>query len=298
MVACYSSNILLDVLIYYSSCTYDDWYDLYLLVSIVSGTQSGDLHTCSSSLWPSSGCCSHLEWPHLRFGTYQTSSLVWWLCLGLWHGNMSVSDDWGVPQDSCLLICHHLFRLMLIPALCFHFDAIVPAYVQMQLGSYLVVLLRYWSAASVWHPDMMCSTVSGWVWHILHLSVVPCLIDVFAVVSGVQCLILCCCDESFSFSFESSVLSSIWMIVLHPYDPSPGSWGTFHALAFSFHLSLTILLKTSLHLSSSCLAFQVAVLPWSLLMSSVVPASVRYFSASLGTEWRALEFWCQEDAWG
>ena len=33
--------------------------------SIISGSQSGDLHTCLSSLWPSSGCCSHLEWRHL-----------------------------------------------------------------------------------------------------------------------------------------------------------------------------------------------------------------------------------------
>ena len=31
MAAWYSSNILLDVLLYYSSYTYDDWYDLYLL---------------------------------------------------------------------------------------------------------------------------------------------------------------------------------------------------------------------------------------------------------------------------
>ena len=51
--------------------------------------------------------------------------------------DMSVSDDWGVPQDSCLLILHHSFRLMLIPALCFHFDAIVPAYVQVQPGQLL-----------------------------------------------------------------------------------------------------------------------------------------------------------------
>ena len=57
-------------------------------------------------------------------------------------GDMSVSDDWGVPQDSCLLILHHSFRLMLIPALCFHFDAIVPAYVQVQLGSYVVVPVK------------------------------------------------------------------------------------------------------------------------------------------------------------
>ena len=32
MVAWYSSHILLDVLVYYSSFTYDDCYDLYLLV--------------------------------------------------------------------------------------------------------------------------------------------------------------------------------------------------------------------------------------------------------------------------
>ena len=57
-------------------------------------------------------------------------------------GDMSVSDDWGVPQGYCLLILHHSFRLMLIPALCFHFDAIVPAYVQVQLGSYLVVPVK------------------------------------------------------------------------------------------------------------------------------------------------------------
>ena len=56
--------------------------------------------------------------------------------------DMSVSDDWGVPQDSCLLILHLSFRLMLIPALCFYFDAIVPAYVQVQLGNYLVVPVK------------------------------------------------------------------------------------------------------------------------------------------------------------
>ena len=56
--------------------------------------------------------------------------------------DMSVSDDWGVPQDSCLLIFPHSFRLMLIPVLCFHFDAIVPAYVEVQLGSYLVVPVK------------------------------------------------------------------------------------------------------------------------------------------------------------
>ena len=45
---------------------------------------------------------------------------------------------------------------------------------------------------------------------------------------------------------------------------------------FFFHLSLTIFMKSSLYLSFSCLTFQVAVLPWSLVMSPVVPATVRY----------------------
>ena len=151
-------------------------------------------------------------------------------------------------------------------------------------------LLRHWSAASVWHPDMMCSTVSGWAWHILHLSVVPCLMMCFAVVSGVKCLILCCCDESLQFSH----LSPVCFIHLNDSSTSTRSLSrplrNFPCMAFFFHLSLTIFLKSSLYLSFSCLAFQVAVLPWSLVMSSVVPASVRYFSATLGTEWRALEF--------
>ena len=55
--------------------------------SIVTGTQSGYPHTCSSSLLPSSGCCRHLEWPHLWFGTYQTSSPVW-LCLVWCRGHV------------------------------------------------------------------------------------------------------------------------------------------------------------------------------------------------------------------
>ena len=37
-------------------------------------------------------------------------------------------------------------------------------------------LLRYLSVASFLHSDMICSIVSALVWHILHLSVDPCLI--------------------------------------------------------------------------------------------------------------------------
>ena len=58
------------------------------------------------------------------------------------EGDMSVSDDWGVPQDSCLLILYNSFRLMLIPELCLHFDVIVLAYIQVHLGSYLAVPVK------------------------------------------------------------------------------------------------------------------------------------------------------------
>ena len=52
------------------------------------------------------------------------------------------------------------------------------------------------------------------------------------------------------------------------------------------------LLEVFLVLEVQLFGLPSAVLPWSLVMSSVVPASVRYLSASLGTEWRAMEFWC------
>ena len=137
MAAWYSSNILLDVLAYYSSCTYDDRYDLYLLVPyslalnleiyilayLLCGLLLGVVVTWNGHIYD-------LAPIRLLF----LYDYVWFVA-----GDMSVSDDWGVPQDSFLLILHHSFRLMLIPALCFHFGAIVPAYVQVQLGSYLVV---------------------------------------------------------------------------------------------------------------------------------------------------------------
>ena len=92
-------------------------------------------------------------------------------------GDMSVGDDLGVPQDSCLLILHHLYRLMVIPTLCFYFDAIVPAYVQVQLDSYLVVPVKVLNLLLMFGTLIkgVPPTVSDWVWHILHLSVVPCL---------------------------------------------------------------------------------------------------------------------------
>ena len=140
MAAWYSSNILLDVLVYYSSYTYDDWCDLYLLV-LYSLALNLEIYILA----------------HLLFGLLLDVVVTWnghiydlapirllLLYDYVWFvaGDVSVSDDWGVPQDSCLLILHHSFRLKLIQALCFHFDAIVSAYVQVQLGSYLVVSVK------------------------------------------------------------------------------------------------------------------------------------------------------------
>ena len=139
MTAWYSSNIPLDVLVYYSSCTYDEWHDLYLLVPY-SLTLNLEIYILAHLLFALlldvvvtwNGHIYALTPIRLLLYDY-----VWFV-----SGDMSVSDDWGVPQDSCLHILHHSFRLMLIPALCFHFDAIVPAYIQVQLGSYLVVPVK------------------------------------------------------------------------------------------------------------------------------------------------------------
>ena len=124
MEAWYSSNILLDVLVYYSSCTYEDWYDLYLLVpySLALKLEIYILvHLLCGLLldvivtWN----CHIYDLPPIRL--LLLYDYVWFVA-----GDMSVSDYWGVPQYSCLLILHHLFSLMLIPALCFHSVCICP----------------------------------------------------------------------------------------------------------------------------------------------------------------------------
>ena len=140
MAAWYSSNILLDVLVYYSSCTYDDWYDLYLLVPY-SMALNLEIYILVHLL-----CGLLLDvavtWNgHINDFT-PTRLLLLYNYVWFVAGDISVSDDWIVLQDSCLLILHHLFRLMLIPALYFHFDAIVPTYAQVQLGSYVDVPVK------------------------------------------------------------------------------------------------------------------------------------------------------------
>ena len=140
MAAWYSSNILLDFLVYYSSCTYDDWYDLYLLVPY-SLALNLEIYILAHLL-----CGLLLDvvvtWNGHIYDLAPIRLLLLYDYVWFVGGDMSVSDDWGVPQDSCLLILHHSFRLMLIPAFCFHFDAIVSAYVQVLLCSYLVVPVK------------------------------------------------------------------------------------------------------------------------------------------------------------
>ena len=84
-------------------------------------------------------------------------------------------------------------------------------------------------------------------------------------------------------------ISSILMTVPYLYDPF------LPCIAFSFHLSLTIFLMSTLYLFLSCLAFLVAVLLVSVVRSC--SASLKYLAASFGTEWSALELWCLRTAW-
>ena len=50
--------------------------------------------------------------------------------------------------------------------------------------------MSYCPWLTVEHPEFVCSTLCY---------------DIFVVVSGIKCLILCCFYESFSLTFESSV---------------------------------------------------------------------------------------------
>ena len=140
MAAWYSSNILFDALVNYSSCTYDGWYDLYLLV-LYSLVLNLEIYILTYLL-----CGLLLDvvvtWNDHIYDLTPIRLLLLYDYVWFAAGDMSVSDHWGVTQDSCLLILHHSFRLMLILTLCFHFDAIVPAYVQVQMGSYFAVPVK------------------------------------------------------------------------------------------------------------------------------------------------------------
>ena len=105
MVAWYSSNILLDVLVYYSSCSYDDWYDLYLLVPY-SLALNLEIYILAHLL-----CGLLLDavvtWNGASMILASISLFLLYYYVWFAAGDMSVSNDWGVPQDSCLLILHH-----------------------------------------------------------------------------------------------------------------------------------------------------------------------------------------------
>ena len=135
-----SLKIALNALLYYSSGTYDDWYYLYLLVPhslalyleiyILAHLLSGLLLDIVVT-WD-----SHIN--------YQTPFLVFLLYYDVWliAWDVPICFDLVVPQDGCLLILHYSFWIMLVPVLCIHFDSIVLTYIQMQLGSYLVVPVK------------------------------------------------------------------------------------------------------------------------------------------------------------
>ena len=108
MVVWYSSNILLDALVYYSSCTYGDWYDLYLHVpySLALNLEIYILvHLLCDLLLDIVVTLNDHIYDLAPISLLLLYDYVWFVA-----GEISVWDDWGVPQDSCLLILHHFFQ--------------------------------------------------------------------------------------------------------------------------------------------------------------------------------------------
>ena len=84
---------------------------------------------------------------------------------------------------------------MLIGLLYIYFDVIALTDIQVKLGTTWLYLLRYFSAARVWPPDIKQSTVSGWLWHILHFFQRH-IITFLAEVSCIQYLVMCSYNDS------------------------------------------------------------------------------------------------------
>ena len=100
------------------------WISTYLLIfSVAFFWMLQSLGMATSMIWHLSDFFSCMTMSGLLQGT----------CLSVMIGESHRIVAFSFP---------HSFRFMLIPALCFHFDAIVPAYVQVQLGSYLVVPVK------------------------------------------------------------------------------------------------------------------------------------------------------------
>ena len=140
MLAWYLLEVALNALLYYSCGNDDYWYYLYLLVPhslafyleiyILAHLLSGFLLDVVF-IWDS----------HINYQTPFSVFLLYYnVCLVAW--DIPICFDLVVPQDGCLLILHYSFWIVLIPVLYIHFDNIVLAYIQMQLGSYLVVPVK------------------------------------------------------------------------------------------------------------------------------------------------------------
>ena len=119
-----------------------------LSCSIFFGTQAGDLCTYSSSLWSSSGCCSHLVWLHLWWHTCWSPSLV---LIGLAYC-MGCVYLW-------LLLLFLLFKKKLEEITSFHgatdthFGLLVTLGFKVRVDSFLHAFLPVQSSNSplVWH---------------------------------------------------------------------------------------------------------------------------------------------------
>ena len=112
MAAWYSSNTLLDVLVYCSSCTCDDWYDLCLLVPYFLALNL-EIYILAHLL-----CGLLLDvvvtWNGHIYDLAPIRLLLLYDYVWFVAGDMSVSDDWGVPQDSYLPILHWHYLLSIL----------------------------------------------------------------------------------------------------------------------------------------------------------------------------------------
>ena len=140
MLAWYLLEVTLNAFLYYSSSTYDVWYYLYLLLPHPLALYL-EVYILAHLL---SSCLLDIvvTWDsHINYQTPVWVFLLYYdVCLVAC--DVPISFDLVVPQDGCLLIPHYWFWIVLVPVLCIHFDSTVLTYIQMQLGSNLVVPVK------------------------------------------------------------------------------------------------------------------------------------------------------------
>ena len=134
------SDIALDISINYPSCTYDDWYDFYFLIPhplalnleicVLTHLLCGLLLDVVVTWY------GHI-YDNTPVGFFLLNYQVWLIA---W--DVSICDDWGVPQDGCKFILYYSFRFVLVPVLGFHCNVVMFTYVKVKLGSYLVVPVK------------------------------------------------------------------------------------------------------------------------------------------------------------